>query len=442
MTGPSSAGSPRAEDGIRATLAEVRREIACGVCRGDIKRCRLAICPYLGRVRDWFEERRDLQTTNLFGASPPSAFVGSWGYPKVLVGPLVPPVRDEDTSILDASESWLSYELPEILRFRLTLVRGKAPRRVAEARAPDSILSTVQEAAMASKPIDTEMWFTKKPTLVSPFSSRAPPSGPSADIAKVDLTSNPSVPRRVDDLVSDTDLRAGAAVADLYDHGISQSHITRVFSVGLLGTKDRRRLVPTEWSITAVDDILAKSLVREVRSFPWISDFEVTSASGLANNVAVLMFPQAFMFEGLEAWNLEAGPTPRPTIMSSPEAGRPIRTRSQGRTTRPACRCWSISRPAAVRRAPSFSWRYTTTGCPSASGAIASSRGRPSERNPHGSRASTRRKPNWDGVCAFRSRIGGVRASCVPTFEASAGSRATHKSGRAIGPRRKTSTSV
>jgi len=310
MTVPSSAGSSRAEDGIRASLAEVRREIDCRVCRGDIKRCRLAICPYLSRVRGWFEERRDLQTTNLFGASPPSAFVGSWGYPKVLVGPLVPPVRDEDTSILDASESWLSYELPEILRFRLTLVRGKAPRRVAEARAPDSILSTVQEAAMASKPIDTEMWFTKKPSLVSPFSVRAPPSGPSADIAKVDLTSNPSVPRRVDDLVSDTDLRAGEAVTDLYDHGISQSQITRVFSVGLLGTKDRRRLVPTEWSITAVDDILAKGLVHEVRSFPWISEFEVTSASGLANNVAILMFPQAFMFEGLEAWNLEAGPTP------------------------------------------------------------------------------------------------------------------------------------
>src|SRR3989441_9575571 len=221
--------------------------------------------------------------------------------------------RAEDTSILDASESWLSYELPEILRFRLTLVRGKAPRRVAEARAPDSILSTVQEAAMAAKPIDTEMWFTKKPSLVSPFSVRAPPSGPSADIAKVELTSNPSVPRRIDDLVSDTDLRAGAAVTDLYDHGISQSQITRVFSVGLLGTKDRRRLVPTEWSITAVDDILAKGLVHEVRSFPRISEFEGTSASGLADNVAILMFPQAFMFEGLEAWNLEAGATPGPS---------------------------------------------------------------------------------------------------------------------------------
>jgi hypothetical protein len=310
MTVPSSFGASRADDGIRETLAEVRREIACRVCQGDIKRCRLAICPYLGRVRTWFEDRRDLRTTNLFGASPPSAFVGSWGYPKVLVGPLVPPVRDEDTSILDASESWLAYDLSEILRFRLSLVRGKASRRVAEARVPDSILSTVQEAAMASKPIDTEMWFTKKPSLVSPFSARAPPSGPSADLTKVDLASNPSVPRRVDDLVSDTDVRAGEAIADLYENGITQSQITRVFSVGLLGMKDRRKLVPTEWSITAVDDILAKALVDEVRTFPWISEFEVTSASGLANNVAVLLFPQAFMFEGLEAWNLAASPTP------------------------------------------------------------------------------------------------------------------------------------
>ncbi len=310
MSPPTSFGNPRSEDGIRATLSEVRREIACRICHGDIKRCRLAVCPYLDRVRSWFKDRRDLQTTNLFGASPPSAFVGSWGYPKVLVGPLVPPVRDEDTSILDASESWLSYELPEILRFRLSLVRGKASRRVAEARVPDSILSNVQEAAMASKPIDTEMWFTKKPTLSSPFSARAPPSGPSAEISKLDLASNPSVPRRVDDLVSDTDLRAGEAVTDLYDHGISQSQITRIFSVGLLGLKDRRRLVPTEWSITAVDDILGRQLAEDVRSYPWISDFEVTSASGLANNVAILLFPQAFMFEGLEAWNLGASPTP------------------------------------------------------------------------------------------------------------------------------------
>lgn len=298
------------EDGIRATLSEVKREIGCRVCGGDIKRCRLAICPYLGNVRKWFTERKDLRSTDLFGASPPSAFVGSWGYPRVLVGPLVPPLRDQDTSILDASETWLRYDLAEILRFRLSLVRGKAPRRVIQARDPDHILSVVQEGAMASKPVDTEMWLEKTPALVSPFSGRAPPSGPSADIRKVELASNPSVPRRVDDLVSDTDVRAGEAVADLYAHGVSQSHITRIFSVGLLGGPERRRLVPTEWSITAVDDILGRRLIDQVRDCPWIGEFEVYSATGLANTVAILLFPQAFMFEGLEAWNLSSGPTP------------------------------------------------------------------------------------------------------------------------------------
>src|SRR3989475_7209237 len=94
------------------------------------------------------------------------------------------------------------------------------------------------------------MWFTKKPSLVSPFSVRAPPSGPSADIAKVDLTANPSVPRRVDDLVSDTDLRAGEAVTDLYDHGVSQSPTTPAFFLGLLRAKGPRRPRPTPGSST------------------------------------------------------------------------------------------------------------------------------------------------------------------------------------------------
>src|SRR3989441_2352536 len=117
MTVPSSAGSSRAEDGIRASLAEVRREIDCRVCRGDIKRCRLAICPYLGRVRTWFEERRDLPTTKLFGASPPRAFVGSWGYPKVLLGPLGPPGRGQGTAIPHRPESRVSYETAGRPRF-------------------------------------------------------------------------------------------------------------------------------------------------------------------------------------------------------------------------------------------------------------------------------------------------------------------------------------
>jgi hypothetical protein len=45
-------------------------------------------------------ERR-LSAENIFGSSPPAVFIGSWNYPKVLAGPLVPPVLREDTSIMD-----------------------------------------------------------------------------------------------------------------------------------------------------------------------------------------------------------------------------------------------------------------------------------------------------------------------------------------------------
>src|SRR2546425_3155980 len=303
------AGAMEVEEALSPSLGEVRRELSCRVCRGDWKACRLATCPYLTDVRDLFKGESPVVSTNLFGASPPSAFVGSYGYPKVLAGPLVPPIR-EDTSMMDAPEQWVDQDLWDILRFRLTLVRGKAARRVVEARTPDSILRTVQEGAMSSVPIDTEMWLTKKPVIEAPFSARASPTGPSADIRKVRLAENPHVPRPVDHIVDDTDLRAVEGVSDLYTHGVAQSHITRVFSVGLLGMGKNRRLVPTEWSITAVDDILGGRLLEKVRTYPWINEFRVFAHTALANTVAILLAPSAWMYEGLEAWGIEGNPLP------------------------------------------------------------------------------------------------------------------------------------
>ncbi len=297
------------EAGVPTRALEVERELGCRVCRGDWKRCRLATCPYLGGVRRWFTEQPALGSASLFGASPPSAFVGEWGYPRVLAGPLVPPIR-EGTGLMDAPETWVGLDIGEILRFRLSLVRGKAEREVTAARNPDRILEATQQEAMASRPLDTEVWFEKRPTLLGPFGARAPPTGPSAVIRRLDLAENPSIPRRVDYVVSDTDLLATDGVRDLYRHGIAQSHITRVFSVGLLGTAKRRRLVPTEWSITAVDDILGRELVERVKTFPPVGEWRVFGHAALGNNVQVLLTPTSWMFEGLEAWDIERDPLP------------------------------------------------------------------------------------------------------------------------------------
>ena len=57
------------------------------------------------------------------GSSPPSVFVGAYGYPKVQVGPMVPPIHG-DTSVLDTPELWLGKSLEDIVNYRLSLVRG------------------------------------------------------------------------------------------------------------------------------------------------------------------------------------------------------------------------------------------------------------------------------------------------------------------------------
>ncbi|TLY10983.1 MAG: hypothetical protein E6K88_02680, partial [Thaumarchaeota archaeon] len=46
------------------------------------------------------------------GSSPPSVFVGRYGYPKVRIGPMIPPLHG-DTTILDRSEMWIGKSIEE-----------------------------------------------------------------------------------------------------------------------------------------------------------------------------------------------------------------------------------------------------------------------------------------------------------------------------------------
>ena len=50
--------------------------------------------------------------------------------------------------------------------------------------------------------------------------------------------------------------------------------LSKILSVGVLGLKKDKKLVPTRWSITATDDILAKNLLRKIRDFKWIENYE------------------------------------------------------------------------------------------------------------------------------------------------------------------------
>lgn len=271
----------------------------CTVCRGHKKLCGREVCPILEKKRIR-ESITHLINKDIFGASPSAFFVGDWNYPKVLVGPLVPPVY-EGTEIFDLPESWHGKELDEIIKFRSLLVRSKEFLNVTEAKNPKGYLEKSQEIVMSRKPVDVELILKKAPHFTLEFSQFSPPTGPSGFVQSFKITENPKVPRVVDKINSD-DIKASKGISILYDKDIPVTHISKLLSAGLLGEQKNRKLVPTRWSITATDDSLSKFHLKKVKSFPEINKFEVYYDEGIGNNLVVILFPSMWCYEFFECW--------------------------------------------------------------------------------------------------------------------------------------------
>jgi hypothetical protein len=304
----------------RPARSEQSHEVSCEICKGNRLVCvqNSSRCPIFLRAKSLVDIEKVVGKTEFFGPSPPGVFLGSYGYPNLLAGPLVPVLQEPDPSLLDAPDRWLDKSIDELLRYRFGLVRGKSTVRVQDARNPDKTLSLVQEIVMSETPTDTELVLKKKPYVKINLLTRSSPHGPSGVVERLSLASNPDVPRQIDKVVSDTDLPANEGAQSLYRNGISQQHIVRMFSIGLLGASKARKLVPTEWSITAIDDILAKDLRRKIVDHPRLDEFRLFSAHAVGNNVHVLLLPTSWMFEALEGWLTG----PRPEVFGDYELNR------------------------------------------------------------------------------------------------------------------------
>lgn len=241
-----------------------------------------------------------MSSEDVAGASPPSVFIGRIGYPNVYAGPLVPPVQ-EDTSLYDLPELWFGRSMDEIVGFRSMLIRGKHRVHVRRFEEAGKIIDKTRELALAVKPVDVELLLTKKPHGSIFLDDEVQPFGPSAPIRDL-LLSNTRWDHHVEKAYNDTDLKAVPAVLELYGKGVSVTKIQRAFSVGAFGLEDNRRLVPTRWSITAVDDIVSKNLMAQVKQFPEINEYRVYESRYLDNVFEILMIPSAWSYEAMEAW--------------------------------------------------------------------------------------------------------------------------------------------
>ena len=257
-------------------------------------------CPVIAKAQSLAKYGRMLDSDVVDGSTPPGVFVGRMGYPRVCIGPMVPPYHG-DTEILDTPEMWMGKSIEQIIDYRFSLIRGKARASVYDAQSGGGLLETLQELAMGIHPADSQATFTKKPRKILTLSEETQPFGPSAPL-KSFRASHVSVDKRIEKAFYDRDLKAAEAFWELYRDGVLVTRIQRALSIGMFGVGQRRKLVPTRWSITAVDSGLSLRLMDEIKQHGTIDEYRVYSFRNLDNIFVAILMPERWSFEWIEAW--------------------------------------------------------------------------------------------------------------------------------------------
>lgn len=177
----------------------------------------------------------------------------------------------------------LSFD--DVLRFRKSVFSGKSK---------SGFEDKIKETGLSIKPIELDLNVSFKGQFGGEGVSL--PAGLSGELKSLEIKENAKVPTFVQRIVDD-DLKAEDSSFNLYKRGYDNDYISQLFSTSNLGLLKNRGFVPTRWSITAVDDILAKKIVLSEDSN---SDILLFSGEYMSNHFFVLIFPGKFEFELIE----------------------------------------------------------------------------------------------------------------------------------------------
>jgi DNA repair protein NreA len=230
-----------------------------------------------------------------FRGSSPNIFVGRFGYPKVGLSLISPNFQTKRALYYDSPKDWSkdNLSIKHIINLRSKLYRSSS---FVDINSSTKYIELAKEIAASSKPVDIDVNLEKEPIGKS-YSNWHLPFGPIGKIKKVELASSPNIDSRVERIISDTDCKAVTGTNELYQKGFDELFLTKLLSSGNLGVN--RKIVPTRWSITAVDDTLSKKLISEVSINDTISP-QVYRGEYLGNYFFILFFEGAFAFELFE----------------------------------------------------------------------------------------------------------------------------------------------
>jgi hypothetical protein len=236
--------------------------------------------------------------------SPPSVFIGSkLKYPLVNVGILSPMEKDENAWLYDDARYWANnnFEINDVVKIRESLLNSRFQSNVGDSRFKKRFIQIAQEIAVASKPVDVELELKKGLSFEKRKDRIVMPHGMGGNLKTAKITGNVKINRKVDKIIND-DLKASEGISYLYRKGFDEYSLSKILSVGVLGMKTNKKLVPTRWSITATDDTIGKQLIENIKEFKWIENYELFFGEFMGNQYLILLFPDTFSYELFELY--------------------------------------------------------------------------------------------------------------------------------------------
>lgn len=236
--------------------------------------------------------------------SPPSVFIGSkLKYPLVNVGVLSPLNRDENSWLYDDAKYWADNNLniEEVIGLRNGLLNSRFQAKVSDIRLNKKFVEVAKDVAISARQIDVEIELKNRLMVGREKDRVLTPHGMRARLKNVEITGNLKVEKKVDKVIND-DIKASEAMEFLYKNDFNEYTLSKILSVGVMGLAKNKKLVPTRWSITATDDILGKQLLKNVRNYPWIEDYELLYGEFMGNQYIILLFPSVWSYELFELY--------------------------------------------------------------------------------------------------------------------------------------------
>ena len=266
-----------------------------------------------------FKTKNLKDISKLNTASPPSVFIGSrLKYPLVNVGIMSPLEREDDAWLYDDEKYWAdnNFEISDVLHLRNSLLNSRFQSKITDTRLNKKFVNLAQEVAIASKPVDVEIELKNRLKIGRNKDQIITPHGMRAPLKQVKVTSNVKIDRNIDKAIND-EIKARDAVEMLYKKNFTEYVLNKILSVGVLGLKKSKRLVPTRWSITATDDMIGKTLWNRIKDYRWIEDFTLHFGEFLGNSYLILFFPGVWSYELFELYLPHSSWNPTEQIKAS-----------------------------------------------------------------------------------------------------------------------------